>query len=693
MSTPLLPGRRVGSARPAGTALAASAGAWAAPALAVGALVIASLVVGSPAAADPLTGSIAWRVGMPLALAATSGIAIWCRLSVSARLARWIWAAALAAGGYWLGAAAASAIAAAGATDSLAYTLVATIPAGAWTVVLAVLQCAAVVAGQEAGCLGRRSWPTVTLLGAAGVMLLATLISAPPDVAPASILPASVVASPVFVAVTSALLYGWMLSLLVLPVTMFVLAARSRATARRARARIAVGALCPLLVVLLCGLLAAVLRESEWRGDEATWLAIGFALALPLTCGWLAATVREATAEEGGWFTSLATALRGALWALYVLGVVQLVTNFTPLLGGDAAAGAVAMALVLATTFWPWLLLVRAAVRRFDVRTAVAEAAVAAVRPDGGAVGLAEPAGPACERVAAEALSDPDVRVLLARPGGRWIAADGTPSSPAEQVATLTVTDATGLPLGVVEHRTRFADLRPLALALRPLFERAVWEAELREQAGRVAAERARADAAASEARRRIERDLHDGVQGRLVSLGLGLSIAREQLPDALARDVVANAVAELQASVAELRELASGALSSRLDGRGLAGAVGELVARAPVPVEVDIPDLALPPGIESTAYFVIAEAVTNALKHGDAATIAVRVVHDALVDTAVGTVTVEIWDDGRGGADARAGTGLRGLRERVRAAGGRLVVSERMPQGTRVEAVLPCGS
>ncbi|MGC4013772.1 MAG: histidine kinase [Luteolibacter sp.] len=371
---------------------------------------------------------------------------------------------------------------------------------------------------------------------------------------------------------------------------------------------------------------------------------------------------------------------------MYVLGIIQLVTLFTPLLGGSAAAGAVAMALSIAATLWPWHLFVRWCVRRADPRTAVALAAVDEPLRD------EESAAERAERVLREAVGDPAAYLKLRRsaPGPAtaadcWIGVDGALiDAPSE--GALELTDAAGRPIAALEHDLRFADLRPLRAAVRPLIERARWEAELREQSERVAAERARADAAAVEARRRIERDLHDGVQGRLVSLGLGLSLARDDAPDPLARDVLAHAVAELQGAVVELRELAGGTLSRRLDGRGLADAVGELAARVPLLVELEIPARELPAHVESTAYFVIAESLTNAVKHAAAGRVRVRVSGDEVV-------TVLIADDGCGGADVRGGTGLRGLQERVHSVGGSLVVGDGTPTGTVVEAVLPCGS
>lgn len=658
--------------------------AIAVPAASIALVVVAALALGRSGASDPLTGSVAWLIGMPVALAATIGIAVWVGLWPNRRLAGWIFAAAAAGALYWLAGAITGTLESAGATDTVGFTLLACLTGGSWCLVLAIVQCAAVVAGQEAGVLARRQWPLVVLLSWASLATLIGVLVVSPEIAPVPVFPASVTDSPVTIAVVMAVVQAWMLSLLVLPVTLFVLAARSNGTVRRTRARLALGALGPALVVFVCGMLAALLADvGQWRSEEGFWLAVGFCAALPLTTGWIAATVREATAAAGGWFTSLATALRVSLWMLYVLGAISLIALVTPSLGADAAAGAVAMALVLGVTFWPWSRLVRWAVRRFDVRTTVAEAAVAALRPDGA------PAGPVCDRVAAEALGDPDARVLLARPGGRWVDTSGAEARPASDVAVLTVTDAAARPLGIIEHHTRFADLRPLALALRPLFERVAWEAELREQSERVAAERARADGAAAEARRRIERDLHDGVQGRLVSLGLGLSLARDGADDPISRDVLDRAVAELQGVVGELRDLSHGSLSDRLVGAGLARAVADLVERMPVPVDLEIPaSVAAPASVESAAYFVIAESLTNAVKHASPSRI--RVVVTAAAPG--GALSVVVTDDGCGGADARAGTGLRGLTERVHAVGGHLVVSDRAPSGTLVEAVLPCG-
>ena len=173
----------------------------------------------------------------------------------------------------------------------------------------------------------------------------------------------------------------------------------------------------------------------------------------------------------------------------------------------------------------------------------------------------------------------------------------------------------------------------------------------------------------------------------------------------------VGQAVSGIHEVVAELRELSSSTMSSRLSEQGLAAAVGDLVRRIPLPVHVDIPTLTVPAPVEETAYFVIAGALANAVKHGAADHVEVRVADTArpvgtepvgtelvgteVVDTElhISELVITVRDNGIGGVDPRLGTGLRGLQERVHAVGGRLVVSDVRPHGTLVEAVLPCAS
>jgi signal transduction histidine kinase len=187
--------------------------------------------------------------------------------------------------------------------------------------------------------------------------------------------------------------------------------------------------------------------------------------------------------------------------------------------------------------------------------------------------------------------------------------------------------------------------------------------------------------------RRRLERNLHDGAQQRLVSLALQLRVAEKQLerdPEA-ARTLVSGARAELDLAMRELRELARGLHPAVLTDRGLAAALESLAQSAALPVEVTgAPAERLPEAVEAGAYFVVAESIANAVKHADATRIAVR------LERAGSSLWIEIEDDGRGGADPAAGTGLRGLADRVEALGGRFAVSDRAGGGTVVSVELP---
>ena len=187
---------------------------------------------------------------------------------------------------------------------------------------------------------------------------------------------------------------------------------------------------------------------------------------------------------------------------------------------------------------------------------------------------------------------------------------------------------------------------------------------------------------------RRIERDLHDGAQARLVALSMQLGRAEERLGDDRPEvgELVRQARAEAGAAIGELRDLARGIAPPVLADRGLVAAVEALGRRAQIPVAVNASIMRRPvPVVETAAYFVVAEALTNAAKHagGAAATVELADHGDKLV--------IEVRDEGPGGADA-TGTGLMGLRHRVAALDGTLSVSSPAGGGTSVQAELPCG-
>lgn len=229
---------------------------------------------------------------------------------------------------------------------------------------------------------------------------------------------------------------------------------------------------------------------------------------------------------------------------------------------------------------------------------------------------------------------------------------------------------------------------RIVADAAALLIETARLRAALTDATREIEASRERLVMAGFAERKRLERDLHDGAQQRLVSLGMSLRLLQRSLgadSRRLAGDLD-RAVAEIGTTVSELRLLAQGLRPSSLDD-GLHAALAYLATTSPIPLELRICDRELPDKIATTAYFVVSEAVANATKHACAERIDVHV-----GETRDG-ICVEVRDDGRGGAEPRPGSGLAGLADRVAAVGGRLDLASRPEVGTTVRAELPCGS
>src|SRR6266545_1475393 len=301
-------------------------------------------------------------------------------------------------------------------------------------------------------------------------------------------------------------------------------------------------------------------------------------------------------------------------------------------------------------------------------------------------LGLAQPEQ--LEDVLRGALRDPGLSVGYRLPGrDDLVDAAGQPIPPGHSVVPVRVGehDIGALVRGTVGSREL---LREVAAAAALLVE----VVALRIQLGRALREaeesRARLLRAGYSERRRLERDLHDGAQQRLVSLGMALRLAQRHLGDGTV-DVSAlldEAVTELGTAVAELRQIANGIRPSSLDD-GLAPALAALAGDLPVPVTLQVCQEALPDDLVTTAYYVVSEALTNALKHAEAGKIALSVQRDG------DQINVAVRDNGRGGARIRPGSGLAGLADRVAAAGGALRVISDRGIGTLVEAVLPCAS
>jgi PAS domain S-box-containing protein len=240
--------------------------------------------------------------------------------------------------------------------------------------------------------------------------------------------------------------------------------------------------------------------------------------------------------------------------------------------------------------------------------------------------------------------------------------------------------DGSEFPVELTISRIRLPGPPVFTGYLRDITERKSAERELR-------ASRVRLVEAQDAERRRLERNLHDGAQQRLVSLALALRLARDRIPDRRdeALELLARAEEELGVALSELRELARGIHPAVLTERGLRPALEGVVARAPIPVELTIRvDGRLPEAIEAAAYYVVSEALVNVAKYAHASTATVT------VEESYGRVVIEVGDDGVGGADAAKGSGLRGLADRVEALDGRLDVQSEPTGGTRLMAEIP---
>jgi signal transduction histidine kinase len=294
----------------------------------------------------------------------------------------------------------------------------------------------------------------------------------------------------------------------------------------------------------------------------------------------------------------------------------------------------------------------------------------------------------------AEALGDPSVEIAYWLPDSRqYVDAEGHPLELPEPDSGRSVTevDRDGRRIAAIVHDPTLLDdrerVREAGAAAALALENERLEAELRAKVEEVRASRSRLVEVGWRQRRRLERDLHDGAQQRLVSLALTLRMARDRLGEQegdVAR-LLDRSREELDLALSELRELARGIHPAVLADRGLSAAVGALAERAPLPVEVrEVPPERLPEHIELTAYFVISESLTNVTKYAAANRAWVSVTQKN------GRLLLEVGDDGVGGADVGRGTGLRGLADRLDAIEGRLYIESEPGRGTTVRATMP---
>ncbi|OAI41494.1 hypothetical protein AYO38_03655 [bacterium SCGC AG-212-C10] len=378
---------------------------------------------------------------------------------------------------------------------------------------------------------------------------------------------------------------------------------------------------------------------------------------------------------------ALLTGLLGALWAGTALLLGQLVGRGAPL----AVAGATAAA---ALAFRPLRDRLQDAIdRRFRRARFSALQRIATFEGDLRA-GLVPPE--ALEEILQDALQDQTLRLRFTqRDGGDDVDAYGQIQPEHPGARNLFPIHRGGEQVGFVSREPADSDavLEPVLASAGLAIEITRLRLELRHQLEEVTASRARIVAAADQERRHIERDLHDGAQQRFIAIGLALRHAQHELGSGrmeYASRTLDRAVTEIGVAIDELRELARGLRPACLD-EGLGVALRELAERAPVEVEVDVQANRFPPDVETAAYFVVCEGLTNAVKYASASKIRleVRARDDRLV--------VAVQDDGIGGAAITARGGLLGLSDRVAAHGGAFTVDSTAGAGTRLVAEFPC--
>ena len=307
----------------------------------------------------------------------------------------------------------------------------------------------------------------------------------------------------------------------------------------------------------------------------------------------------------------------------------------------------------------------------------------------------AHPGAPQLRDAVARALGDPSLELGFWLPDEiRYVTADGRPFEPeagAGRLASVTTPiERDGEPLAVLVHDPGVDGglVQAVGAAASLAIANARLQAALVAQLAEVRASRTRIVQAGDLERRRIERDLHDGAQQRLLGVRLALRLARSRLDDGniqTASEVLGEADAAVVDAIEELRALARGIHPPILTEEGLGPALSALAGRAPVPIDLSVDAGRLSPAVEATCYFVAAEATANIVKHATATRARID------VDVADGIVTLVVADDGIGGADVE-GDGLRGLRDRVEAVAGRFQVDSPPVGGTRVSAWIPCG-
>jgi len=292
----------------------------------------------------------------------------------------------------------------------------------------------------------------------------------------------------------------------------------------------------------------------------------------------------------------------------------------------------------------------------------------------------------------AHALRDPSLEILYwLDDGGRYVTVDGRPALPPHEQgsrAMMTV-EHDGRRVAALVHDPSLSDepelLEAVGAAAALALDNARLQTELRSSLVQLAASRTRIVQASDDERRRLERNLHDGAQQRLLALSVSLRLLESRAPrDPESIELMRAAKEQLDHSIEELRVLAHGLHPAVLSDHGLAVALETVGARAPLPVQLNVINERLPEQAEVAAYYLVSEALTNIAKHADASTARVDITRED------GCAVVEVADDGRGGADSVGGSGLRGLADRVEALAGSLTIDSPAGAGTRIRAEIP---
>jgi signal transduction histidine kinase len=418
---------------------------------------------------------------------------------------------------------------------------------------------------------------------------------------------------------------------------------------------------------------------EQWRNDVSSYLdtAVIVAVAAVIVRHWW----RRSRAAR----YVIAPVLWAAVPAVAYLVTREVADDFLTL--SPAGARVVYQLLPVGLVVWPLLFLVVLLRTRFDY------ARVGALLPQ-----LSGPVAPGRVRDAlAETLHDPQLELLYWSPiTDGYVDLDGQPREPvAAPGRTVAPISGESGPLAVMlvdEIVLQEPALLQAGGAMARLaLENERLQAEVRSQLVQLRSTTARLIEAGQDARQRIERDLHDGAQQRLLALSMTLGHARARAggsADPQLRVFLDHAAVDLQQAITELRELARGIHPILLTQEGLGSALTALAERAALPLEVSAPSQRFPDTVESTAYFFVSEAVTNAARHAAATVVHVE------VTVAGDELTVRVSDDGIGGATPadRGGSGLVSMRDRVVAVGGRMSVTSPSGGGTTVVARLPCG-